>query len=197
MVALSRSDLWSLEDYAESRQDFRAQVLAHKRNRNVVLGAHAMLIFEDQFTVKYQVQEMLRIERIFERRAIEEELEAYNPLIPDGANLKATFMIEYEDIDERRVALEQLKGVEERVWMRVTGHQSVWAIADEDLDRENETKTSAVHFLRFEFTDSMRAAAIAGAQLNVGIDHDAYRESIEPLPASIHESLVADFAPPA
>ena len=174
MDKLSRADLFSLERYHEARTEFRARVLAHKRRRQVPVGPHATLYFEDRLTIQYQVQEMLRVERIFEVDAIEEELAAYNPLIPDGANLKATFMVEYADPDERRRMLARLGGVEHRVWMEA-GPDRIFAIADEDLERTTEDKTSAVHFLRFELPDGMCAALRGGAAMRFGIDHEAYR----------------------
>jgi hypothetical protein len=152
MPKLSRDSLLTLEAYAKSRKDFRAQVIAHKKHRTVHLGDHVTLIFEDELTIRYQVQEMLRVEKIFEEHGIQEEIDAYNPLIPDGRNFKATMMIEYEDIDERRAALQLLKGIEDRTWVRVEGCAPVYAIADEDLERENDEKTTSVHFLRFELT---------------------------------------------
>ena len=194
MQQLIRTDLFSLETYAEQRSEFRAKVLAHKKNRQVQLGDHATLIFEDRLTIQYQIQEMLRIERIFESAGIQEELDSYNPLIPGGSNLKATMLIEYEDVGERKQALAKLIGVEDKVWMQVAGHAPVQAIADEDLDRENAEKTSAVHFLRFEFTPAMIADAKQGAALAIGIDHPNYQVQIEALPASIRDALVADFA---
>jgi hypothetical protein len=193
MDKLTRSDLYSLEQYAEVRPEFRAQVIAHKKNRRVPLGELAALYFEDRLTMQYQVQEMLRIERIFEVDGIQEELDAYNPLIPDGHNLKATFMIEVPDEDERRRVLADLKGIEDEVWLRVDGFDPVFAIADEDLDRETEDKTSSVHFLRFEFTPEMTAAARAGAALGAGISHARYTQQLEPLPDNIRMSLVQDF----
>lgn len=194
MEKLTRADLMSLEVYAEQRQDFRARVLAHKKNRQVALGPHTTLIFEDRLTVQYQVQEMLRVERIFEAGGIEEELAAYNPLIPDGQNLKATFLIEYEDAEERRQALRKLIDVEDKVWMQVQGFEPVWAIADEDLERETEEKTSTVHFLRFEFSAEMIAAAKKGAPIAAGIDHVNYNERIDAVPQAVQSALIADFA---
>lgn len=193
MQPLTRSDLFSLEKYAEVRSEFRARVLDHKRDRQVALGAHARLYFEDRLTIQYQVQEMLRVERIFEGAGIEEELAAYNPLIPDGGNLKATFMLEYPDVDERRQALARLRGVERRLWLRVGDHEPVWAVADEDLERETEEKTSSVHFVRFELEPAMVIAAKEGAPLGLGIDHDACRESVSPLPDGVRASLVRDL----
>ena len=167
MQQLTRDDLMSLEVYAEKRPEFRAEVMRHKKRRQVPLGPHATLYFEDRTTIQYQVQEMLRAERIFERAAIQDELDAYNPLIPDGSNLKATFMLEYDDPAVRKRELARLIGVEDRVWVRVGGHDAVHAIADEDLERETEEKTSSVHFLRFELTPEMVAALKDGAPLAV------------------------------
>src|SRR5512135_667946 len=174
MQKISRESLMTLEAYAKARKDFRARVLAHKRNRIVALGEHVTLIFEDELTIRYQVQEMLRVERIFEEDGIQEELDAYNPLIPDGRNFKATMMIEYEEVNERRAALARLKGIEDRAWVRVEGCAPVYAIADEDLERETEEKTSSVHFLRFELTGEMVEALKYGMSLAVGIDHPHY-----------------------
>lgn len=193
MAKLSRTDLYSLEQYAEQRNAFRDRVMAHKKNRRVPLGPHATLYFEDRLTIQYQVQEMLRAERIFEAAAIQEELDAYNPLIPDGRNLKATFMLEYADEAKRRLALEKLLGIEDRVWARVAGHEPVYAVADEDLDRATADKTSAVHFLRFEFTAQMVAAAKKGGAMAMGIDLPAYRHTLDPLPDNVRVSLTADF----
>ena len=193
MEKLKRADLWNLEDYAERRQDFRDYVLAHKENRKVHLGEHATLLFEDRLTMHYQIQEMLRVERIFEAAGIEDELNAYNPLIPDGSNLKATFLIEYEDPEERKQALTQLLGIEDEVWIQVTGFDPVWAIADEDMERENEEKTSSVHFLRFEFSPEMIAAAKNGAALAVGIDHSNYMVRVNALADEVRTALLADF----
>ena len=173
MPKLTRNDLFSLEQYAEVRADFRRQVINHKKNRRLALDAHHTLYFEDALTVKYQVQEMLRIERIFEAAGIAEELEAYNPLIPDGANWKATYMVEYADEAERKQALAGLIGVEDTVWLQVDGFDRVYAIADEDLERSSEDKTSSVHFLRFELTTGMVAATKTGAGLRAGIEHAA------------------------
>lgn len=190
---LTREGLYPLEKYAEIRPQFRAKVMEHKRNRIVKLGEHATLHFEDALTMQYQVQEMLRVERIFEASGIEEELAAYNPLIPDGSNLKATFMIEYPDVEERKQALEQLIGIEDRVWVQVAGLDRIYAIADEDLERETDEKTSSVHFLRFEFTPEQKAAVKSGADISVGIDHDEYRTSITPLPTDQRDALAADL----
>ena len=192
-AALNREDLYSLEEYARIRPDFRRRVMEHKRNRRVPLGPHATLYFEDRMTMHYQVQEMLRAERIFEAEGIEEELQAYNPLIPDGTNLKATFMIEYEDAEERRQALAKLLGVENRVWLRVDGFDPVAPVADEDLERSTEDKTSSVHFLRFEFSDEMISALKQGAGLSAGCEHPELSESLSPRPKAIRDSLVSDL----
>ncbi|MEZ5573370.1 MAG: DUF3501 family protein, partial [Halioglobus sp.] len=174
MQTLSRADLWSLEEYSEQRPAFRAQVLAHKKNRQVALGEHARLYFEDILTIRYQIQEMLRIEKVFEAYAINEELEAYRPLIPDGHNWKATFMLEYENPDERAQQLARLIGIEDKVWLQVEDCERIYAIADEDLPRENEQKTSSVHFLRFELSPVMITAVQGGCAISAGIDHPAY-----------------------
>ena len=189
---LQVSDLLSLEQYHRERGDFRARVLEHKRNRQVPLGPNATLYFENRLTIQYQVQEMLRIERIFESDAIAEELAAYNPLIPDGMNLKATFMIEFPDIDERRAALQHMRGIEDAVYMQVAGEPRVNAIADEDLDRADEEKTSAVHFMRFEFSAQAIAALRDGAALTAGTDHPAYSYEVT-LSDNIRAALIADF----
>ena len=191
---LKRDDLMSLETYAEQRADFRAKVIAHKKNRQVRLGENATLYFEDQLTMQYQIQEMLRIEKIFDAEGIKEELDTYNALIPDGSNWKATFMIEFTDEDERRIALAKMIGIEDKVWMQVAGHEKVYAIADEDLERDNAVKTSAVHFMRFELSPDMAAAAKAGADIASGIEHEAYNESIPALIAGTRDSLAADLA---
>jgi hypothetical protein len=190
---LTRNDLMSLEQYSIARKDFRAKVIEHKRNRSVALGPNATWTFEDQLTMQYQVQEMLRVERIFEAEAIQEELDAYNPLIPDGRNWKVTFLLEFPDVEERRQRLAQLKGVEDRCWMQVAGCDRVWAIADEDLERENEDKTSSVHFLRFELSPQMCAQVKAGAAIAAGIDHDNYRHAVASLPQNVRESIAKDL----
>ena len=190
---LGRDDLMSLEQYSDERDDFRSKVMDHKRDRRVHLGTNAALYFEDRLTMQYQVQEMLRIERIFEAAGIKEELDAYNPLIPDGANWKATFMVEFPDEEERRAMLKLLIGIEDRVFMQVDGHERVYAIADEDMDRSDSEKTSAVHFLRFELDVNQVAALKAGAALAAGIDHDSYKVDISPLAENIRSSLVADL----
>jgi Protein of unknown function (DUF3501) len=194
MQKLAASQLMSLEQYARERPALRAGMIEHRRLRRLSLGEHCTWSFEDRRTVQYQVQEMLRSERIFEPDAIAEELETYNPLIPDGSNLKATLLIEYADPAERAARLAELRGFERHCWMRVAGFEPKYAIADEDLVRENETKTSAVHFIRFEFSAAMIAAARAGAALAAGVDHPAYRHSVEPLPEALRGALLADFA---
>jgi len=191
---LRPEDLFSLEQYAKQRPEFRPKVIAHKRNRTLQCGPNATWLFEDRLTVQYQVQEMLRIERIFEAEGIADELAAYNPLIPDGSNWKVTLLIEYPDVEKRRVALGQLKGIEDRCWVQVAGCERVYAIADEDLERENDQKTSSVHFLRFELKPAMAAAAKGGAAVSIGMDHDAYRHSVDPLPGAVRDALVRDLA---
>lgn len=171
---ITRNDLMSLEQYAERRDTFRQQVLAHKKNRQVALGPNATLYFEDRLTLLYQIQEMLRIEKVFEADGINEELDAYNPLIPTGRNFKATFMIEYADADVRAAQLEKMVNIEDLVWMQIGGHEKIWAIADEDLERSNDTKTSAVHFMRFEVSDTMAADLKAGADWRIGVQHAVY-----------------------
>jgi len=193
MPQIAKESLMTLEAYAKQRNDFRARVMAHKQRRAVRLGEHVTLMFEDELTIRYQVQEMLRIERIFEERGIEDELSAYNPLIPDGTNLKATMMIEYPQAEERRQMLARLKGVEDRVWVQVDGCERVYAIADEDLERENEEKTSSVHFLRFELGDEMRKALKYGVALAIGVDHPEYRAALEPVPAEVRAALTEDL----
>ena len=193
MNKLSRDDLFSLEQYAEARPAFREKVLEHKKNRRLDLGTNAALYFEDRLTMQYQVQEMLRIERIFEAEGINEELEAYNPLIPDGTNWKATFMVEFPDIAERKAMLSQLVGIENRVYVHVADFERVYAIADEDLERADEEKTSAVHFLRFELPPEQIAALKSGASLIAGIDHENCHVEVSPVPDNIRTSLVNDL----
>jgi len=193
MPTLSRADLWSLEEYSEMRPAFRAQVLAHKKTRQLSLGEHARLYFEDALTIRYQVQEMLRIEKVFEAYAINEELEAYKPLIPDGHNWKATFMIEYEDPDVRARQLARMIGIEDKVWLQVADCERIYPIADEDLARDNGLKTSSVHFLRFELTPVMIAAVHNGACVSAGIDHPAYSISAIELPKIVRDSLANDL----
>ena len=191
---IERNSLLSLEAYARQRSEFRARVIAHKRNRKVDLGGHVALAFEDELTIRYQIQEMLRIERVFEEDGIRGELEAYAPLVPDGRNFKATMMIEYPDPTERKRMLARLKGIEDRVWVRVEGAERVYAVADEDLERENEEKTSAVHFLRFELSEPMAQALKRGASLAIGVDHPEYRAEIPAVPPAVRNALVADLA---
>ena len=179
MNKLTPGDLLTLEAYAKARPEYRQRMIAHKKNRTVALGDHITLLFEDELTVRYQVQEMLRIEKIFEEAGIRDELDAYNPLIPDGSNWKATLLIEYPDVEERRVMLAQLKGVEDRIWVQADGCARVFAIADEDLERENDEKTSSVHFVRFELDSAMKKALSAGAGLSLGVDHPAYAVRVD------------------
>ena len=194
MTHLTRSDLWSLEQYSEKRADFRAEVLAHKKNRHLQLNEHGRLLFEDALTLKYQIQEMLRIEKVFEAAGIQEELDAYNPLIPDGDNWKATFMIEYEEVEVRKQRLEELKNVEDLIYMQVEGCDKLYPIADEDMDRENDIKTSSVHFVRFQLTPEMLTAAKQGAGIFAGCDHEAFRIEAFPIPDNIAESLRNDLS---
>jgi hypothetical protein len=193
MKKLSRSDLMSLEQYSMERPNLRNEVIAHKQLRNVQVGPNMTWCFEDRTTIRYQVLEMLRAERIFESAGIQDELDAYNPLIPGGSDWRATLLLEFPDAEQRRVALERLIGVEDRCWVRVSEMDRVFAIADEDLDRENDEKTSAVHFLRFELTPSMVEAMKSGATLSIGVDHDHYRHSVSPLPDPIRDSLARDL----
>jgi hypothetical protein len=194
MAQIDRASLWTLEAYAKQRKDFRAKVIAHKKNRSVALGGNVTLIFEDELTIRYQIQEMLRIEKTFEEAGIQDELEAYNPLIPDGSNLKATMMIEYDDPVVRKRELAKLKGIEDRVYVQVDGHAKVYAIADEDLDRENEEKTSSVHFLRFELSPEAIAAFKGGAAVAMGIDHPAYAACVDEVAPQVQTALARDFA---
>jgi hypothetical protein len=189
---IHRNSLLSLEAYAKQRDEFRAKVMAHKKRRTVRLGGHVTLQFEDELTIRYQVQEMLRIERIFEEEGIQGELDAYNPLIPDGANWKATMLIEYPDPDERRRMLGVLKGIERRVWAQVGSHERVYGIADEDLERETEDKTSSVHFLRFELSAAMRDALRKDAKVKVGVDHPKYTAAVELAP-EVRAALAGDL----
>jgi hypothetical protein len=193
MNKLQAGDLMTLEAYAKARPEMRQRVIAHKKDRTVALGEHITLLFEDDLTVRYQVQEMLRVERIFEEDGIRDELDAYNPLIPDGSNWKATLLIEYPDVEERRVMLARLKGVEDRVWVQVEAHERISAIADEDLERENDEKTSSVHFLRFELTPLMKTALAGGARLAMGVDHADYSVGIE-VPPESRTALLRDLA---
>jgi len=194
MADLKRDDLWSLEQYSTQRLQFRRDVMAHKNQRYVVIGEHARLCFEDETTIRYQIQEMLRIERIFEAAYIQEELDTYNPLIPNGQNLKATFMLEYDDIDERKIMLHNLKGVEKKMWIQVGDHPRIVPISDEDLERENEEKTSSVHFMRFEFSSADIAALRAGEPLNMGIDSEFICPNKVRVEDPTRANLMADFA---
>ena len=192
MPRIDRASLMTLEAYARERPEFRAKVMAHKKNRRVQLGNDVTLIFEDELTNRYQVQEMLHAERIFEEQGIQEELDAYNPLVPDGRNLKATMMLEYPDPEERSRRLGELIGIADKVWIQIEGYERVWAVADEDLERENGQKTSAVHFLRFELTPPMREALRKGAGVTVGVDHPEYRATAELAP-EVRSALAADL----
>ncbi len=194
MPPITRESLMTLETYAKERPAFRAKVIAHKKTRSLALGPHITLLFEDELTIRYQVQEMLRIEKIFEEAGIVDELAAYNPLVPGGRDFKATMMIEYDDAEVRRQELRKLKGVERRVWIQVEGADRVYAIADEDLPRENEEKTSAVHFMRFPLTDDMAASLKYGVGLTAGVDHDHYRATVSPVPKALRDSLAGDLA---
>jgi len=194
MPHITRDSLIPLEAYARTRTEFRARVMAHKKSRTLALGEHVTLIFEDELTIRYQIQEMLRVERIFEEAGIQDELDAYNPLVPDGGNWKATLLIEYPDVAERQCMLARLIGIEDRVWVQVEGHARVYAIADEDLERENADKTSAVHFLRFELARPLAQALKKGAGFAIGIDHPEYTVSVASVEPGARASLVADLA---
>ena len=194
MPKLTPQDLLPLETYAKARADIRSQVLAHKKPRTIALGEHVTLIFEDSLTISYQVQEMLRVERIFEEAGIQDELDAYNPLIPDGSNWKATMLIEYPDVAERQIMLARLNGIEHKVWAQAAGQPKVYAIADEDMERANEEKTSAVHFMRFELDPATISAIKAGAAIGIGIEHALYRVQIPALPQASRTALAQDLA---
>lgn len=193
MPPITHESLMTLEAYAKVRKDFRAKVIAHKKLRTVHLGEHLTLLFEDELTIRYQIQEILRVEKAFEEEAIQDELDAYNPLVPDGHNWKVTLLIEYEDVDERTLALAKLKGVEDQVWVQVGISQRVYAIADEDLERENDEKTSAVHFARFELTRSMIEGLNRGIALAIGVDHPAYAFTLREVPEPTRRALLADL----
>jgi hypothetical protein len=193
MTKLSRNDLYSLEEYAEIRDDFRARVMEHKNNRRLDLGDNLILLFEDRLVVQYQIQEMLKAEKIFEADGIQEELDAYNPLIPDGTNWKATMMIQYADVAKRQQMLAKLVGIENSVWLRIDGHDKVYPVADEDLERATDDKTSAVHFLRFELTPGMIADAHKGASLSAGVDHENYSVTLDAIPDNVAKSLAEDL----
>ena len=193
MTKLSRKDLYSLEEYSEIRDEFRARVMEHKKNRRLNLGDNLVLLFEDRLVMHYQVQEMLKAEKIFEADGIQEELDAYNPLIPDGTNWKATMMIQYADVAERQQMLAKLVGIENRVWLRIGNHDKVYPIADEDLERATDDKTSAVHFLRFELTPAMIADIHKGASISAGVDHENYSVTLDAIPDNVAKSLAEDL----
>lgn len=191
---LERKDLWSLEEYAENREAFRTEVLAHKQNRRVQIGKHVLLTFEDTLTIRYQIQEMLRIEKVFEAAGIQEELDAYNPLIPDGDNWKCSMLIQYPDVEERKEQLARLIDIENKVWVQVGDTDRVYAIADEDLERANDEKTSAVHFLRFQFDASQQGALRSGESITFGVDHDNYDGDDVDVPEAVRAALAADIS---
>ncbi|ALG68777.1 DUF3501 family protein [Beggiatoa leptomitoformis] len=193
MKKLCRDDLFSLEKYAAVRPQFRTEVMVHKKQRQVALGEHVTLFFEDRLTIQYQIQEMLRAERIYEAEGIDAELSAYNPLIPDGTNWKATLMLEYTDVEERKRALMQLKGIQEKIWVQVAGQTKIYPIANEDMERENQEKTAAVHFLRFELDMESQLAVKAGKAIAMGVDHVAYQASINPIAETTRMALVVDL----
>ena len=193
MTKLSRTDLYSLEEYSEIRDEFRARVMAHKKNRRLYLGDNLLLLFEDRLVMHYQIQEMLKAEKIFEADGIQEELDAYNPLIPDGTNWKATMMIQYADVAERQQMLAKLVGIEHRVWLRIGDHDKVYPIADEDLERATVDKTSAVHFLRFELSPAIIADFHRGASISAGVDHENYSVTLDPVPDNVTASLAQDL----
>jgi hypothetical protein len=194
MKKLTREDLYSLEDYTAMRDEYRKKIMAHKENRRLELGENILLSFEDREIMQYQVQEMLKAEKIFEAEGIEEELAAYNPLIPDGTNWKATMLIQYTDVEERQKQLAKLIGIEDKIWMQVEGFDRIYAIADEDLERDNAEKTSAVHFMRYELDGDMIEAVKNGAAISAGVDHENYQASLNPLPANVRDSLASDLA---
>lgn len=193
MSKLTRNDLYSLEKYTEMRDEYRKKIMAHKENRRLELGEHLLLSFEDKLLMQYQVQEMLKTEKIFDAAGIEEELEAYNPLIPDGTNWKATMLIQYPDVEQRQRQLSRLIGIEDLVWVQVEGFEKVYAIADEDLERDNDEKTSAVHFMRFELSDEMCAAVKNGAAIAAGVEHENYQQTVNPVASHIRDSLATDL----
>ena len=193
MQKLTREDLYSLEEYVEMRDDYRKKIMAHKKNRRLEIGENILMMFEDRLIMQYQVQEMLKAEKIFEAAGINEELDAYNPLIPDGSNWKATMLIQYPDVEERQQKLTQLIGIENTIWMQVEGFDKVFAIADEDLERDTEEKTSAVHFMRYELADDMVKAVKAGADISAGVDHENYKAEINPIASNIRDSLASDL----
>lgn len=191
---LTRSDLWSLEEYAAKRPEFRANVISHKKDRQVLIGDHLLLIFEDKLTIQYQIQEMLRIERVFEAQGIQDELDAYNPLIPDGDNFKCSLLIQYGDVEERKRRLSELVGVEDTIWLQFGDTGKIFAIADEDMDRDDADKTSAVHFLRYQLNPDQIAAAKRGTVLTIGVDHPHYEVQNAQIADNVRQSLVADLA---
>mgnify|MGYP002713201452 FL=1 len=194
MQKLTRKDLYSLEDYLEIRDDYRKKVMAHKKDRRLELGDNILLMFEDRLIMQYQVQEMLKAEKIFDAAGIEEELDAYNPLIPDGNNWKATMLIQYPDVEERQKQLARLIGIENKIWMQVDGFDKVFAIADEDLERDTEDKTSAVHFMRYQLDDDMIQAVKNGAAISAGVDHENYQANASPIASNIRDSLAEDLS---
>ena len=194
MNKLTRKDLYSLETYSEMRDEYRKKVIAHKENRRLELGNHILLSFEDKLIMQYQIQEMLKAERIFEAAAIEEELEVYNPMIPDGTNWKATMLIQYTDVAERQRELTRLIGIEDLIWMQVDGYEKIYAIADEDLERTNDVKTSAVHFMRFELEPDMITAVKAGAAISAGVEHENYQATLNPVTDKLRQSLSTDLS---
>ncbi|VAW50892.1 Hypothetical protein i Rubrerythrin cluster [hydrothermal vent metagenome] len=194
MQKLTRKDLYSLEEYAAMRDDYRKKIMAHKKNRRLELGENILLSFEDKLIMQYQVQEMLKAEKIFEADGIEEELAAYNPLIPDGTNWKATMLIQYPDVEERQKKLTQLIGIENKIWLQVEGFDKVYAIADEDLERDTEEKTSAVHFMRYELDGDMVNAVKTGAAISAGVEHENYQTTVSPITANVRNSLASDLA---
>lgn len=194
MPKLKREDLYSLEQYSEMRDDYRKKIMAHKENRRLELGDHLLLSFEDQLIMQYQVQEMLKAEKIFDAEGIEEELRVYNSLIPDGTNWKATMLIQYPDVEERQRQLARLIGIEDLIWMQVEGCGKVYAIADEDLERDNAEKTSAVHFMRFELNNEMIAAVKSGATISAGVEHTNYQQTVSPVASNLRDSLAGDLS---
>ena len=193
MSKLTRKDLYSLEEYSEMREEFRKKIIAHKENRRLEIGDNILLLFEDKLIMQYQVQEMLKAEKIFDAAGIDEELDAYNPLIPDGTNWKATMMIQYPNVDERQEMLTQLIGIEDLIWMQVSGHDKIYAIADEDLERDTEVKTSAVHFMRFELGNDMIASLKTNATISAGVEHKNYQRTVDPVQNNLRDSLVNDL----
>jgi len=193
MKKLTREDLYSLEEYVEMRDEYRKKIMEHKKDRRLELGENVLMMFEDRLIMQYQVQEMLKAEKIFDAAGIEEELDAYNPLIPDGTNWKATMLIQYTDVDERQKQLARLIGIEYKIWMQVEGFDKVYAIADEDLERDTEEKTSAVHFMRYELDNDMIAAVKAGASISAGVEHENYQVDVSPIAANVRDSLATDL----